>query len=332
MSAYIGQITFQAFADANANYLKCEGQNVSRTTYAELFAIVGTTYGVGDGSTTFGLPDLQGRIPLGAGSGAGLTVRALGAEGGQEAITDVPLHSHAINADSTGETVDPTGKYPATSLDENGGDVNSYGSLADINMAPDMVEPFGADSVNVMNPFVVVQAVICYQITVPTGNYRYLEDLTATTALDDVDIMYVTKSPATTPLSRKITWAYIKTALKSLFNSYHVVSDLGTNATTVSANSARELDVLAGLYNENRTLTFSDVTNLRRCAIQITNTNANVITFAGITVKFVASELPSGMSFASNALTFPADTAVVYNIVLEKFNGTTFRGRIELDG
>jgi hypothetical protein len=114
-------------------------------------------------------------------------------------------------------------------------------------------------------------------------------------------------------------------------NTFHSVADLGTNQTAVSANSARELDILAGLYNASTTLTFSDVTNLRRCAIQITNTNANVLTFAGITVKFVAAELPSGMSFASNALTFSADTAVVYNIVLEKFNGTTFRGRIELD-
>jgi hypothetical protein len=114
-------------------------------------------------------------------------------------------------------------------------------------------------------------------------------------------------------------------------NTFHSVADLGTNQTAVSANSARELDILAGLYNASTTLTFSDVTNLRRCAIQITNTNANVLTFAGITVKFVSSELPSGMSFASNALTFPADTAVVYNIVLEKFNGTVFRGRIELD-
>lgn len=118
----------------------------------------------------------------------------------------------------------------------------------------------------------------------------------------------------------------------SAINTFHSVADLGTNQTGVSASSARELDILAGLYNASTTLTFSDVTNLRRCAIQVTNTNANVLTFAGITVKFVDSELPSGMSFASNALTFPADTAVVYNVVLEKFNGTTFRGRIELDG
>jgi microcystin-dependent protein len=90
----------------NSKWLFCRGQQVSRTTYQNLFNIFGTTYGAGDGSTTFNLPDLQQRFPLGkASSGTG---NALGATGG--AIDHVhtgpshthtgPAHTHTIAAEA----------------------------------------------------------------------------------------------------------------------------------------------------------------------------------------------------------------------------------------
>ena len=67
-SVPIGAI--QAFAGVNApkNWLICDGSAVSRTTYAKLFSVIGTTYGEGDGATTFNLPDLKGRVLTGAGT------------------------------------------------------------------------------------------------------------------------------------------------------------------------------------------------------------------------------------------------------------------------
>ena len=65
-------------------YLLCNAQAVSRSTYSALFSAIGTTYGTGDGSSTFNLPDLQGRAPIGSGSGSGLSARSLGATGGFE--------------------------------------------------------------------------------------------------------------------------------------------------------------------------------------------------------------------------------------------------------
>ena len=54
------------FADSPpTGWLLCDGANVSRTTYADLFAVIGTTYGPGDGSTTFNVPDMSGRVPVG---------------------------------------------------------------------------------------------------------------------------------------------------------------------------------------------------------------------------------------------------------------------------
>ena len=104
-------------------WLLCDGTAVSRTTYAALFTALGTTYGPGNGTTTFNLPDLRGRVPMGAGTGTGhgangtgaptggtaLAARARGQWGGDERLqahthsgttgNDSPDHSHTSAAD-----------------------------------------------------------------------------------------------------------------------------------------------------------------------------------------------------------------------------------------
>jgi len=83
------------------NHLRCDGTAVSRTTYSDLYGVIGTTFGVGDGSTTFNLPDLQDKIPLGSGSGGGLTSRTTGATGGSATVAmssgELPVHNHDAN-------------------------------------------------------------------------------------------------------------------------------------------------------------------------------------------------------------------------------------------
>lgn len=91
-----GSIIQWAGATAPANWLMADGAAVSRTTYASLFAAIGTTYGAGDGSTTFNLPDLRGRVAVGKNGG---TFGTLGATGGAETVAltqgQMPVHSHA---------------------------------------------------------------------------------------------------------------------------------------------------------------------------------------------------------------------------------------------
>jgi microcystin-dependent protein len=78
-------------------------QTLNRLTYATLFARIGTAYGSGDGSTTFGVPDTRGRVTIGAGSGAGLTSRALSSVGGAETVAaDLAPHRHAVNIEDPG--------------------------------------------------------------------------------------------------------------------------------------------------------------------------------------------------------------------------------------
>jgi microcystin-dependent protein len=82
-----GVIHMYGGSSAPSGWLICDGAAVSRSTYSALFNIVGTTFGVGDGSTTFNLPDMRGRMPVGVGTGSGLTSRSLGATGGVESVT-----------------------------------------------------------------------------------------------------------------------------------------------------------------------------------------------------------------------------------------------------
>lgn len=76
-------------------WLLCDGSAVSRTTYAELFAVIGTTYGSGDGSTTFNLPDLENKFGLGASA-----VNARGTTGGAAehtlTVAQLPAHDHPV--------------------------------------------------------------------------------------------------------------------------------------------------------------------------------------------------------------------------------------------
>jgi microcystin-dependent protein len=95
-----GTILPTVATSAPAGWLLCDGSAVSRTNYANLFNIVGTAFGTGDGSTTFNLPDLRGRSIIGVGTGSGLTARARGDTGGAETHTlteaQMPLHGHPV--------------------------------------------------------------------------------------------------------------------------------------------------------------------------------------------------------------------------------------------
>ncbi len=80
---FIGQILMGGFNFAPRGYLNCDGQILSISTSTALFALYGTLYG-GDGRTTFGVPDLRGRVPVHTGQGPGLMHYPQGMDGGSE--------------------------------------------------------------------------------------------------------------------------------------------------------------------------------------------------------------------------------------------------------
>lgn len=102
---YLGEIRMFAGTFAPTDWHLCDGSLLSINTYQALYALLGTVWG-GDGITTFGIPDLRGRVPLGQGAGTNLTPRVLGQKGGTEAeaLTDVkflPNHNHNVAITST---------------------------------------------------------------------------------------------------------------------------------------------------------------------------------------------------------------------------------------
>lgn len=164
-----GTVTMYAGASAPVGYLLCDGSAVSRTTYALLFAAVGTAFGVGDGATTFNVPDMRGRGPLGVGAGAGLTPRALADVDGYETVTltsaEMPSHSHTHNANGgTGSLADPsTGlaysnsqNTAAGGLDVTVGELNLYTNP----IALSINTTGGGGAHENMSPFVAVNFII----------------------------------------------------------------------------------------------------------------------------------------------------------------------------
>lgn len=107
-----GEIKMWPTGTAPTGYLLCDGSAVSRSTYATLFALISTTYGVGDGSTTFNVPNMQGRVPVGKNSG---TFPTLGGTGGEEThlltIAEMPTHSHVTPGQGSVNTSNPSLGY-----------------------------------------------------------------------------------------------------------------------------------------------------------------------------------------------------------------------------
>lgn len=171
---YLGQIEFFAFNFAPKGWAQCNGQLLPINSNQALFALLGTTFG-GDGKTSFGLPNLQGRIVAGPGSGI-----ALGATGGEEmhqlSQAEMPAHTHDLTADANTAGSANTGTpasntvLGATYDYQTGNPVNVYASGApNGTMAPQTVANSGggAPHENRM-PFLVVNACIALQGIFPS--------------------------------------------------------------------------------------------------------------------------------------------------------------------
>ena len=117
---FVGEIRMFAGNFAPRGWAYCDGQLLAVSQNDALFSLLGTIYG-GDGRTTFGLPDMRGRLPIHAGQGPGLSPRRLGAKSGEESVTltvnQIPSHNHEPFQASTdrGNETNPSGNLVAES-------------------------------------------------------------------------------------------------------------------------------------------------------------------------------------------------------------------------
>jgi microcystin-dependent protein len=177
--AFLGEIRIFGFNFAPVGWLQCNGQSLPISQNAALFALLGTTYG-GDGIKTFNLPNLQSRVPVSQGQGAGLSPYLMGEQGGSENVTllsnQMPLHNHLVNAVSAaGNAAQPNGAFLAT-VQVTGGTkgetVDTYSTAnANATMNQNMVGMAGGNVPHSnLQPFLVFNFCICMAGIFPTRN------------------------------------------------------------------------------------------------------------------------------------------------------------------
>lgn len=162
----VGTILSFAASTAPRGWLFCYGQNVSRSTYIALFAVLGTTFGTGDGSTTFGIPDLRGRVIAGldnmGGTSAnrltdavtgGLNGDTLGDTGGEEshtpALAEMYGHSHNTYGNQQTNTAATGAANRIIKLTNSGG--NNSGTTNTVG---------GGNAFNVVQPTIILPYII----------------------------------------------------------------------------------------------------------------------------------------------------------------------------
>ncbi|WP_317195601.1 phage tail protein [Echinicola shivajiensis] len=175
-------------------WMYCDGRLLPISQYSALFSLIGTIYG-GDGRTTFALPDLRGRVPLGPGNGPGLTPRREGEKSGSETntmnIMNMPSHNHAAvvndfkadilvsNEEGTEETPGTNGATTLAASTNGGRGVGIYnsgapsvtlntgnGGSANVTIANNG----GSQPVNNMQPYLGINFIICVQGIFPPRN------------------------------------------------------------------------------------------------------------------------------------------------------------------
>jgi len=129
---YLGEIEIFGFGFAPKGWAFCGGQTLSIQQNQALFSVLGTTYG-GNGTTTFMLPDLRGRLAMGQGNGQGLTPRVIGQVGGETShtllVTETPAHTHPLNAIQNIGTGDVNSPGPTVVLSQTTGKLSNGNPL-----------------------------------------------------------------------------------------------------------------------------------------------------------------------------------------------------------
>lgn len=171
MDPFVAEIRIFGFTFAPKGWAMCNGQILPISQNTALFSLLGTRYG-GNGTSTFGLPTLQGSAAICAGAGPGLTEHYEGDTGGEQTVTlitsEIPAHIHQVGCDSGagGESSPSSGMWAATGR----GRPSSYSSDApNTPMSGQAVEPTGGSQPhNNMPPYLTLNFCIALQGVFPS--------------------------------------------------------------------------------------------------------------------------------------------------------------------
>lgn len=171
---FIGEIRMFGGNFAPSGWALCNGQLLSISQNSALFSILGTSFG-GNGQTTFGLPDLRGRVPINQGQGLGLSSYDIGQQGGSEQVTllqtQMPAHNHIVNATSDNATASAASANllatPSAGRGQNAPQI--YGTGTAVTMGPTMIAPSGGSQPHEnIQPYLCVTFIIALQGIYPS--------------------------------------------------------------------------------------------------------------------------------------------------------------------
>lgn len=165
---FVGEIRIFAGSFAPTGWAFCNGQILPIGQNTALFSLIGTTYG-GNGVSTFALPNLQGRVPIGSGDGPGLTPRSRGNMVGEEGHTlsgpELPSHTHSLGASSNGASDTVVGGVLARSP----AGIPQFNASADTQLHSSVVGTAGASQPhNNMQPYLTLNFIIALQGVFPS--------------------------------------------------------------------------------------------------------------------------------------------------------------------
>jgi microcystin-dependent protein len=169
MDPFVAEIRIFPFNFAPKGWAFCDGQILPLSQNTALFSLLGTTYG-GDGKSNFALPNMQGNAPMHPGQGPGLSLHDLGETGGSETVTllesEIPAHSHALQADSADPGEDRTPASEALARSTGAALYASSASL--VPFASQALSPAGGDQPhNNMQPYLTLNFCIALQGVYP---------------------------------------------------------------------------------------------------------------------------------------------------------------------
>lgn len=173
MDSYTGEIRIFCGTFAPNGWAFCDGSLLNINQYNTLYSIIGTVYG-GNGIQTFGVPNLNGVVPIGAGTGPGLTAHPIGATGGNTGYTldntTLPPHNHIASASTdSGLQASPQGNYPAA-ITLGKTKINKYADTANTTLNPLAIAPAGSQNpspASNMQPYLPLIFIISLQGNFP---------------------------------------------------------------------------------------------------------------------------------------------------------------------
>jgi microcystin-dependent protein len=176
MEPFLGMIAMFGFNFAPRGWAFCNGQSMSIAQNSALFSLLGTTYG-GNGTTTFNLPNLQSRVPIGMGTGPGLSNYQIGQQGGSETVTlistEMPQHNHLMTASGDGPTQATATGASLASQGRTGGTmpiIYASGATTPVNMASTTSIAGGSQPHNNMQPYLAINYSIATTGIFPSRN------------------------------------------------------------------------------------------------------------------------------------------------------------------